>query len=73
MESVNIPNEIKDIELHLLQQYCSFIQPTSTSDLLLNIIKSIRNKWHLNDQFNSFDNGQQQQPQQPINIQFRRY
>ena len=68
----NVPNEIKDVELNLLQQYCSYIEPTNCADLLLNIIKSIRNKWHLNDQFNN-DSNMQQQQQQSINIQFRRY
>lgn len=67
-----VPNEIKDVELSLLQQYCSYIEPTNYNDLLLNIIKTIRNKWHFNDQFsNDFDNNRQQQ--QSINIQFRRY
>jgi hypothetical protein len=74
----NVPNEIKDVEIHLLQQYCSYQEPINYTDLLINIIKSIRNKWHLNDQFNCFNDSNSNTScdgnnrQQSINIQFKR-
>ena len=46
----NVPNEVKDLaEAHLLQQYCSYIEPTSYTDLLANIMKSIRARWNLSN------------------------
>lgn len=42
-----MPNEIKDVaETHLFQQYFSYIEPMCYSDLLLNLIKSIRARWN---------------------------
>ena len=43
----NVPNEIKEsVEAHLFQQFCSYIEPTCYTDLLLNIMKAIRARWN---------------------------
>ncbi len=43
----NVPDQIKDlVEAQLFQQYCSYIEPICYSDLLLNIMKSIRSRWY---------------------------
>lgn len=43
----NVPDQVKDyVEQQLFQQYCSYIEPMCYSDLLLNIMKSIRQRWY---------------------------
>ena len=43
----NVPDQIKDlVEAQLFQQYCSYIEPMCYTELLLNIMKSIRSRWY---------------------------
>ncbi len=46
MES-NVPEEIKNIcETQLFQQFCTYQEPTSYSDLLLTMMRAIRSRWN---------------------------
>ncbi|CAF0861331.1 unnamed protein product, partial [Brachionus calyciflorus] len=82
-QNENIPNEIKDsAEQHLSQQFCSYIEPISYSDLLINIMKLLKSKWNSTNSTlntppisqNSNDSGyysNSNTSRQPINIQFK--
>lgn len=44
---MNAPDEVKDVcESQLFQQFCTYQEPILYSDLLLNIMKSIRSRWN---------------------------
>jgi len=46
-QSETVPVEVKGVpEAHLFQQYCSYIEPINYTDLLMNIMKSIRARWN---------------------------
>jgi hypothetical protein len=67
----NVPNEAKDIEVTLMQQQYSYMEPTNYTDVLANILRLIRNKWHMAT--SATHNGDvAKDNRQPINIQFRR-